>query len=120
MISMKPVLEPDVIDLLNNGRFEGDVEAYVMSDGTAYFGHMLYKIENSTTLIIDTKLTDYALLDGIVRAVVAKGSMQGADCFEIISDEEHLLNYKAAFCKNYSGKVPNSVLMGGCGGCKAQ
>ena len=29
MIAMRPIREYDVIDLLNNGRFEGEVEGYV-------------------------------------------------------------------------------------------
>ena len=30
MIAMRPIREYDVIDLLNNGRFEGEVEGYVV------------------------------------------------------------------------------------------
>ena len=33
MIAMRPIREYDVIDLLNNGRFEGEVEGYVVMDG---------------------------------------------------------------------------------------
>ena len=43
MIAMRPIREYDVIDLLNNGRFEGEVEGYVVMDGPKYLGHMLYR-----------------------------------------------------------------------------
>ena len=33
MIAMRPILEQDVLDLLNDGRFDGEVEGYVVMDG---------------------------------------------------------------------------------------
>ena len=41
MIAMRPILEPDVLELLNDGRFDGDIEGYVVMDGPNYLGHML-------------------------------------------------------------------------------
>ena len=38
MFTMKPIEEYDVIELLNNGRFEGDLYGYVLSDGGDLFG----------------------------------------------------------------------------------
>mgnify|MGYP006974676030 CR=1 FL=1 len=32
MYAMKPILEPDVLDLLNNGRFAGEMEGYITAD----------------------------------------------------------------------------------------
>ena len=47
MIAMRPIREYDVIDLLNNGRFEGEVEGYVVMDGPKYLGHMLYRVDSA-------------------------------------------------------------------------
>ena len=32
MIAMRPILEQDVIDLLNDGRFEGELDGYVVME----------------------------------------------------------------------------------------
>ena len=44
MIAMRPILEQDVLDLLNDGRFDGEVEGYVVMDGPNYLGLSLIHI----------------------------------------------------------------------------
>ena len=53
MIAMRPIREYDVIDLLNNGRFEGEVEGYVVMDGPKYLGHMLYRVDGAVTQVLE-------------------------------------------------------------------
>ena len=53
MIAMRPIREYDVIDLLNNGRFEGEVEGYVVMDGPKYLGHMLYSVDGAVTQVLE-------------------------------------------------------------------
>ena len=55
MIAMRPIREYDVIDLLNNGRFEGEVEGYVVMDGPKYLGHIA---NNFTEIITETLVID--------------------------------------------------------------
>ena len=52
MIAMRPIREYDVIDLLNNGRFEGEVEGYVVMDGPKYLGHMLYRVDGAVKITV--------------------------------------------------------------------
>ncbi|MEG1782565.1 MAG: hypothetical protein RR253_04890, partial [Oscillospiraceae bacterium] len=80
---MKPILEPDVIDLLNNGRFEGDLQGYVLSDGGDLFGWSLFCVRGDVTEMLDVKAPDTKFLDGIIRASVALGESQGAEYFSL-------------------------------------
>ena len=73
MIAMRPILEPDVLELLNDGRFDGDIEGYVVMDGPNYLGHMLYRIDGDFVDVLDCGLQESALVDGGVRACVAAG-----------------------------------------------
>ena len=67
MIAMRPILEPDVLELLNDGRFDGDIEGYVVMDGPNYLGHMLYRIDGDFVDVLDCGLQESALVDGGVR-----------------------------------------------------
>ena len=53
MYVMKPILEPDVLDLLNNGRFAGEIEGYILSDGADLFGWSLFRIDGDVTSLLD-------------------------------------------------------------------
>ena len=76
MIAMRPILEQDVLDLLNDGRFDGEVEGYVVMDGPNYLGHMLYRIDGDFIDVLDCGVQESALVDGGVRACVAAGENQ--------------------------------------------
>ena len=64
MIAMRPILEQDVLDLLNDGRFDGEVEGYVVMDGPNYLGHMLYRIDGDFIDVLDCGVQESALVDG--------------------------------------------------------
>lgn len=96
MIAMRPIREYDVIDLLNNGRFEGEVEGYVVMDGPKYLGHMLYRV------------------DGAVRACVAAGENAGATSFRVNGEDEKLAEWKNVFFPEAQGDVPNSSIFHTC------
>ena len=85
MFTMKPIDEYDVIELLNNGRFEGDLYGYILSDGGDLFGYTLFKIEDNTTVMLDSKTPEGKFsgqyLDGIIRASIAYGEARGAEYF---------------------------------------
>ena len=59
MITMKPILEPDVVALLNAGRFEGELEGYVMTDGGNYLGYCLYRVAQGVTTVLDVSAPDH-------------------------------------------------------------
>lgn len=61
MIAMRPIREYDVIDLLNNGRFEGEVEGYVVMDGSKYLGHMLYRVDGAVTQVLECGVEEKCL-----------------------------------------------------------
>ena len=81
MIAMRPIREYDVIDLLNNGRFEGEVEGYVVMDGPKYLGHMLYRVDGAVTQVLECGVEEKMFVDGAVRACVAAGENAGATSF---------------------------------------
>ena len=70
MIAMRPILEQDVLDLLNDGRFDGEVEGYVVMDGPNYLGHMLYRIDGDFVDVLDCGVQESALVDGGVKSYV--------------------------------------------------
>lgn len=106
MLAMHPINEPDVLELLNNGRFEGDVEGYIMMDGATYLGHALFTVEDGITTVVDSDVKDSQYLDGIVRACVANGENRGAKQFWVNQNHEALAGWWNVFCKNYTGPAP--------------
>lgn len=114
MYTMKPIKEYDVIELLNNGRFDGDVQGYVLSDGADLFGYTLFTIEGDTTSLLDSKTPDTRLLDGIIRATVAFGEAQGAEYFSFNLKHEPFTEYKRIFFNDYDNKIENKTLFSGC------
>ena len=87
MIVMRPIQEPLVLEEINQGRFSGEVEGYVVMDGPDYKGSFLYKVENGVTWVLDEQLTDPSLIDGAVRAAVAAGA--DGLIIEVHTDPEH-------------------------------
>lgn len=102
MIAMRPILEQDVLDLLNDGRFDGEVEGYVVMDGPNYLGHMLYRIDGDFIDVLDCGVQESALVDGGVRACVAAG--ENAGCCEFTVNMED-----AALARWYRVFFPHSV-----------
>ena len=90
MIAMRPIREYDVIDLLNNGRFEGEVEGYVVMDGPKYLGHMLYRVDGAVTQVLECGVEEKMFVDGAVRACVAAGENAGATSFRVNGEDEKL------------------------------
>ena len=100
MIAMRPIREYDVIDLLNNGRFEGEVEGYVVMDGPKYLGHMLYRVDGAVTQVLECGVKEKMFVDGAVRACVAAG--------------ENLAEWKNVFFPEAQGDVPNGSIFHTC------
>ena len=114
MFTMKPIEEYDVIELLNNGRFEGDLYGYVLSDGGDLFGYTLFKIEDNTTVLLDSKTPASNYLDGIIRASIAYGEARGAEYFSFNLDHGPFAEYKRVFFNDYPNKMKTSVIFSGC------
>lgn len=114
MYSMKPILEPDVIDLLNNGRFEGELQGYVLSDGGDLFGWSLFRVDGCVTSMLDIKAPDSKFLDGIIRASVALGESQGASSFSFNEQVADFVKYKEVFFEKEGKIIDNSLLFSGC------
>ncbi|MBD5093183.1 MAG: hypothetical protein HDT26_02625 [Subdoligranulum sp.] len=117
MIAMRPIREYDVIDLLNAGRFPGDVEGYIVMNGPEYLGHMLYRVDGAVTRVLDCGVENTALVDGAVRACVAAGEHAGASAFEVEAADSRLAEWRRVF---FGGEpeepIPNEKLFGGCAG----
>ncbi|MBD5103083.1 MAG: hypothetical protein HDT27_10455 [Subdoligranulum sp.] len=117
MIAMRPIREYDVIDLLNAGRFPGDVEGYIVMNGPEYLGHMLYRVDGAVTRVLDCDVENTALVDGAVRACVAAGEHAGASAFEVEAADARLAEWRRVF---FGGEpetpIPNEKLFGGCAG----
>ena len=61
MIAMRPILEQDVIDLLNDGRFEGELDGYVVMEGSNYLGYILYPASFISVKILLKAFPPFAL-----------------------------------------------------------
>ena len=94
---MRPIREYDVIDLLNNGRCEGEVEGYVVMDGPKYLGHMLYRVDGAVTQVLECGVEEKMFVDGAVRACVAAGENAGATSFRVNGEDEKLAEWKNVF-----------------------
>lgn len=106
MLTMQPIDEPDVIALLNDGRFEGEVEGYIMMEGPAYLGHALFCVEDGVTTVLDTGVEEFVNLDGIVRACVAAGQNRGAQQFAVRQAHPPLAKWWDVFCKGMAPPAP--------------
>lgn len=115
MIAMRPIREYDVIELLNAGRFAGDVEGYIVMDGPAYLGHMLYRVDGAVTQVLDCGVENTALVDGAVRACVAAGRHAGAAAFAVETADARLAEWRRVFFGDApDAPIPNEKLFGGC------
>lgn len=105
MLAMRPIEEPDVVDLLNNGRFEGDVEGYIMMEGPEYLGHALFIVQDGVTTVLDSGVENEQQMDGIVRACIAAGENRGAKQFAVNLEHEKLAKWWSVFCKGLDAPV---------------
>lgn len=106
MIAMRPIDEPDVLALLNAGRFEGDVCGYVVMEGPVYHGHMLYRVAEGVTEVLECGVDEKPLIDGAVRACIAAGDHVGADRFCVRGEDEKLAEWARVFCSGVPMPVP--------------
>lgn len=114
MYSMKLILEPDVIDLLNRDRFEGDLEGYILSDGADLFGWSLFKIEDGITHMLDIQAPGTQFVDGLIRASVAYGENGGAKAFTLNPDIPDLKKYRDVFFRNEEDPIATEKLFVPC------
>lgn len=105
MLAMRPIDEPDVVALLNDGRFEGAIEGYIMMEGPVYLGHALFKVEDGVTTVLDSGVEASPNLDGIVRACIAAGDNRGAKSFSVNKAHPPLEKWWDVFCKGLEGPV---------------
>ncbi len=114
MYTMKPIDEYDVLDLLNNGRFEGEMEGYVLSDGADLFGWSLFRIDGDVTTMLDVLAPSGMFLDGLIRASVAYGEARGATAFTLNMEVEDFAKYKSVFFETEGDIIPNDHLFTPC------
>ena len=114
MIAMRPIREYDVIDLLNNGRFEGEVEGYVVMDGPKYLGHMLYRVDGAVTQVLECGVEEKMFVDGAVRACVAAGENAGARCFSLNQEDEMLREWARVFVPDGRFPADNALVFHTC------
>ena len=115
MITIKPIEEPDVLSLLNRDRFDGPLEGYIMTDGNEYLGYCLFVRQDAVTRVLDAEAQENMMLDGLVRAAVAKGENEGASAFSINREIPALGDWAAVFVPGQSEPIENSRIFGNCG-----
>lgn len=114
MLAMHPILEPDVIELINNNRFSGPLEGYVMTDGPTYLGSALFTVENGITNVLASDVAETQNLDGIIRACIASGDNRGAKHFTVNHAQPELDTWWKVFCTNQPIPAPVSHLFTFC------
>ena len=105
MYVMKPIREPEILEILNKGRFGGDIEGYILSDGGDLFGWSLFRTQDKVTHILDILAPDTSFLDGLIRASVAYGQARGAEYFTLNRDIPDLLKYRQVFFEDKGEKI---------------
>ena len=118
MITMKPMADKNAVGLFNKGRFEGPVQGYVASDGKGCVAHSLFLVRGQETLLLWAEAADTAILDGILRASVAKGESDGAKCFSHQPGCPAMDEWFRVFFKDLAEPLENGLLFGGC--CAAE
>lgn len=114
MYTMKPIDEYDVLELLNNGRFEGELDGYILSDGKDLFGWSLFCVDGGVTSMLDVLAPSGQFLDGLIRASVAYGESRGATAFSLNMEVEDFAKYKNVFFENEGDIIPNDHLFTPC------
>ena len=120
MITMKPMADKSAVDLFNKGRFAGPVQGYVASDGKSCIAYSLFLVKDEETVLLWAEAADTSLLDGILRASVAKGETDGAHRFSHRAGCPAVDEWFRVFFKNTAEPVANGLLFGGCCGAAPQ
>ena len=115
MYIMKPILELEIIDILNKDMFDGDIQGYILSDGGDLFGWLLFKIEGETTYLLDVLAPDTMFLDGLIRATVSFGQERNIKSFSLNCDIPSFKEYKRVFFEKEGDIIPNEKLFTPCG-----
>lgn len=106
MITMKPIEAEEVLEIFNKGRFEGDVEGYILSDGKGCLGYCLYRIDKDLARILAAEVQDEALLDGAIRSCLAAAQDRGAAGFWVEDSSEPVVRWKQKWCGGISAPIP--------------
>jgi hypothetical protein len=110
MITIKPI-ENAAIDLFNDGRFYGELDGFVVSDGEKLCGHSLFRIEYDVTVILEARADDDFLFDGIMRASIAKGDKRGAHSFICEEMSSFAEKWHNTYCENYNAPISNHIIL---------
>lgn len=113
MISMKPILAQEVITQLNENRFPGDLDGYIIMNGEEYLGYALYCVADKITTVLCCQANENALVDGVVRACIAAGEQEGATSFSVNMEEAGLKQWYSVFMKEAAMPVANEKLFSG-------
>lgn len=105
MLAMRPIDEPDVVALLNDGRFEGEIQGYIMMEGPNYLGYALFMVQGDVSTVLDSDVKESQNLDGIVRACIANGESHGAKHFAMNMQHPPLAQWWGIFCKGLEPPV---------------
>ena len=116
MITIKPITEEAILEIFNKGRFDGDVEGMIASDGTGCIGHCLYRIDGGMVRMLDAQVRDPSLLDGVIRAGLAAAQSAGATGFWVEDNDLQMTRWREAFCKNASAPIDFDVIFHTCCG----
>lgn len=114
MVTMKPILDQEILDIFNRGRFSGELEGTILSDGRGCAGHCLWQMQGSTAVILQAETDDPALLDGIMRASLAAAENAGAAGFWVEDDGGALSAWRQRFAAGYAAPIPFSVIFHTC------
>ena len=98
------------MELFNEGRFYGDLDGFVVSDGKKLCGHSLFRIEDDVTFILEVRADDEFLFDGIMRASIAKGDTYGAHSFVCEEIGELAKKWHRTYCEDYNAPISNHVI----------
>ena len=116
MITMKPILEPEILEIFNKGRFGEDIEGLIISDGTGCLGHSLWRLDGTTAVVLDVSVKDPSLLDGAIRAAIAVAENAGATGFWVEDTTPEMTKWRTVFCKEAQAPIPLETIFSPCCG----
>ena len=114
MITMKPILAQEVLDIFNQGRFAGELEGTIVSDGSGCTGHCLWQLRGTTAYILQARTQDPALLDGVIRASLAAAQDAGAAGFWVEDTSDELSAWRRRFCAGQAAPIPFEAVFHTC------
>lgn len=116
MITMKPILEPEILEIFNKGRFGEDIEGLIISDGTGCLGHCLWCLDGGLAVILEASVKDPSLLDGAIRAGIAVAQNAGATGFWVEDTTPEMTKWRTIFCKDAAAPIPFETIFTPCCG----